>query len=180
MLCGSWGRLDTVHSAHEQENLPGVVYELLLCSRNDQETIGEYTRAPDALQTLNSLGVTRGEFAIFYFTVYALIPLIVWVGAGLVLVSRRSNDWMALLVSLFLILFQVSTLLSGLVPLSQNFAATSIETAPVWFALLFLLPVSGVCGAGALPQWTFHSRLDVLDNYWISSDWIPQRLPVAE
>jgi hypothetical protein len=104
-----------------------------LCS-NAQCTTGFLS--PDALHTLHGLGVTGSAFAIFYFAIYDTIPLVVWVAAGLFLAWRKSDDWMALLVSLFLILFQVSVTLEGFISSSLG-SGTSTQTTPVWFVLFY-------------------------------------------
>lgn len=92
--------------------------------------------SPDALHTLHIVGITASAFAIFYAVIFALIPLIVWVTVGLFLAWRRSDDWMALLVSLFFILFQGSVALSGLISDSLD-ANNSAPNGPLWFALFY-------------------------------------------
>ena len=118
-------------------NLPHLPYLLeqfqTPCS-NAQCTTGFLS--PDALHTLHVLGVSVSAFAIFYSVIYGLIPLVVWVAAGLFLAWRKSDDWMALLVSLFLILFQASANLGGLIPNSVS-PGVSTQTAPVWFVLFY-------------------------------------------
>src|SRR5258708_1883679 len=87
-------------------NLPRIPHLLAQfqtpCS-NAQCTTG--LLSPDALHTLHGLGVSASAFANFYSVIYVLIPLGVSCPAGLFLASRNADDWMALLVSLFLILF---------------------------------------------------------------------------
>lgn len=93
--------------------------------------------SPNALRSLHRLGVSLSTFAIFYAVIFVLIPLVVWVVAGLFLVWRKSDDWMALLVSLFLILFQASVALNGLIPTSINSTAPLVQIAPLWFAFFY-------------------------------------------
>ena len=81
--------------------------------------------------------MSASAFAIFYSVIYGLIPLVVWVTAGLILAWRKSDDWMALLVSLFLILFQVSVNLSGLISSKSVSSSTSTQTDPLWFVLFY-------------------------------------------
>ena len=118
-------------------NLPHISHLLAQfqasCS-NAQCTTGFLS--PDALRTLHSFGISVSAFAIFYAVIYGLIPLVVWVAAGLFLAWRKSDDWMALLVSLFLILFQASANLGGLIPNSVG-PGISTQTAPLWFVLFY-------------------------------------------
>ena len=93
--------------------------------------------SPDALGTLHRLGVSVSAFAIFYAVIFTLIPLVVWVSAGLFLVWRKSDDWMALLVSLFLILFQTSVALNGLIPTAVVSSLPLVQIAPLWFVLFY-------------------------------------------
>ena len=93
--------------------------------------------SPDALDTLHRLGLSASAFAIFYAIVYALVPLAVFVAVGLFLAWRKSDDWLALLVSLFLILFELSTVLQGLIASSAFSSAPLSQLAPVWFTLFY-------------------------------------------
>jgi hypothetical protein len=115
-------------------HLPHLLAQLQAPCSNAQCTTG--LLSPDALHTLHGLGVSASAFAIFYAVIYALIPLVVWVATGLFLAWRKSDDWMALLVSLFLILFQASANLGGLIPNSVGLGV-STQTAPVWFVLFY-------------------------------------------
>jgi uncharacterized membrane protein len=99
--------------AFNLSHLPHLLAQFQTPCSNAQCTTG--LLSPDALHTLHGLGVSASAFAIFYSVIYGLIPLVVWVAAGLILAWRKSDDWMALLVSLFLILFQVSANLGGLI-----------------------------------------------------------------
>jgi hypothetical protein len=114
--------------------IPHLLAQLQTPCSNAQCTTG--LLSPDALHTLHGFGVTVSAFAIFYTLIYALIPLVVWVIAGLFLAWRKSDDWMALLVSLFFILFQASVALAGLIPNSVGLGV-STQTAPVWFVLYY-------------------------------------------
>lgn len=118
-------------------NLPRIPYLLAQFQAPCQDaqcTTGFLSQ--DALRTLHSFGVTAGTFAIFYSVMYGIVPLVVWVAAGLILAWRKSNDWMALLVSLFLILFQVSVNLDGLIAKIGG-SGISTQTAPLWFVLFY-------------------------------------------
>jgi hypothetical protein len=135
--------------------VPHLVMQEFPCS-DAQCTTG--LLAPDALRTLHSLGISVSAFAIFYLVIFYLIPLVVWVAAGLFLAWRRSDDWMALLVSLSLILFQTSLLLAGLVP--GALYTNSYTGGPLWFVLFYyfcaslILPVFALFPNGRfVPRW---------------------------
>ena len=91
--------------------------------------------SPDALRTLRGFGVTASAFAAFYAVVFALIPLVVWVTVGALLAWRKSDDWMALLVSLFFILFQVSIALFVLN--SNGLNSNGLALGAPWWLVLF-------------------------------------------
>jgi hypothetical protein len=61
-----------------------------------------------AQQTLARFGISPLMYAIFVFATTSLIPAVVWIPVGVILVWRKSDDWMALLVSLLLILWGVA------------------------------------------------------------------------
>jgi signal transduction histidine kinase len=116
-------------------HLPLLLAQIQASCEDAQCTTGFLSQ--DALHTLHTLGVLTSAFAIFYAVIYTFIPLVVWVAAGLFLAWRKSDDWMALLVSLFLILFQVSVNLSGFISTNLASEVTSTQTAPVWFVLFY-------------------------------------------
>jgi len=141
--------------------------------------------SPDALRTLHTLGVTTNAFAIFYAAVYALIPLVVWVGAGLFLAWRKSDDWMALLVSLFLILFQVSANLTGFISNSLGSGAISTQTAPVWFVFFYYFcqslafPVMALFPNGRfVPRWMVWSTIGLVVTDFLNG-FIPSVSPLG-
>ena len=61
-----------------------------------------------AQKTLARFGISPLMYAIFVFAAVSLIPAVVWIPIGVILVWRKSDDWMALLVSLLLILWGVA------------------------------------------------------------------------
>ena len=140
--------------------------------------------APDALRTLYSLGISVSAFAIFYTVIFFLVPLVIWVAAGLFLAWRRSDDWMALLVSLFLILFQASVVLSGLVPDSLN-ANNSSPSGPIWFVLFYYFcqslafPVFALFPNGRFaPRWMVWPTLALVVTEFLSA-FVPSNSPLG-
>jgi hypothetical protein len=139
--------------------------------------------APDALRTLHSLGISVSAFAIFYTVIFFLVPLVVWVAAGLFLAWRRSDDWMALLVSLFLILFQASVALLGLVPDSLN-ANNSSPSGPIWFVLFYYFcqslafPVFALFPNGRFaPRWMVWPTIALVVTEFLSA-FVPSNSPL--
>jgi signal transduction histidine kinase len=72
--------------------------------------------SPDNVQTLDNLGLSTGQYAIFS-GVRVVAGAVVWLAVGMVIFWRtwgRSNDWFALLVALMLVLSSTSTTLGAL------------------------------------------------------------------
>ncbi len=62
------------------------------------------TLSPTGVRTLHDLGLSVGEYAAYIFAFFVTL-VFVWSAVGFVIFWRRSDDWMALLVSLFLVMF---------------------------------------------------------------------------
>ncbi len=182
---GVWGALALFTLGLLVFNLPRVPHLLgqfqVPCSDTQCST---GILSPDALGTLHRLGVPVSTFAIFYGVIFALIPLVIWVGAGLFLVWRKSDDWMALLVSLFLILFQASVSLNGLISSTTNSTAPLVQGAPLWFAFFYAFcqglgfPVMALFPNGRfVPRWMLGPTIAlVLLN--ALSEFIPSDAPI--
>src|SRR5438874_282778 len=80
------------------------------------------TLSPAGIRTLHDLGLSVGEYAVYTFAFF-LTLVFVWSAVGFVIFWRRSDDWMALLVSLFLVMF---TTISGVSKSTPAFVS------PVW------------------------------------------------
>ncbi len=62
--------------------------------------------SPTGLQTIHDLGFSVGGYAVYTLTLYIATSL-VWYAVGIIIFWRKSDDWMALLVALFLIMFNL-------------------------------------------------------------------------
>jgi hypothetical protein len=62
--------------------------------------------SPTGLQTIHDLGFSVGGYAAYTLSLYIATSL-VWFAVGLIIFWRKSDDWMALLVALFLVMFDL-------------------------------------------------------------------------
>ncbi len=112
----------------------------IVCERNNGQL------SPFALQALAKFGISPLLYAIFAFVTVSLIPAVVWMLVGMILVWRKSDDWMALLASLLLIFWGVSfaTGLGNFVPSSQiwqwSYSLLQTLTQALFFLLFCLFP----------------------------------------
>jgi hypothetical protein len=107
-----------------------------------------------ALQALAKFGISPLMYDIFSGATVAFIPAIVWMLVGVILVWRKSDDWMAFLASLLLIFWGVSfaTGLGSFVPSSQiwQWSYSLLQTlTQAFFFLLFCLFPNG----RFVPRW---------------------------
>ena len=102
--------------------------------------------SPSALQALAKFGLSPLMYDIFSGATVAFIPAIVWMLVGVILVWRKSDDWMALLASLLLIFWGVSfaTGLGNFVPSSQiwqwSYSLLQTFTQALFFLFFCLFP----------------------------------------
>jgi hypothetical protein len=94
-----------------------------------ERAVGQPT--PEGVRALRDMGLSVRSYALFNVVVEKIFQL-VWFAVGAIIFWRRSEDRMALLVSLFLVSF-------GPVAVIPTAAYTLISSQPAW-----LLPVSGV------------------------------------
>jgi hypothetical protein len=123
--------------AHLQQPCIGKV-----CEKNDGQL------SPSALQALAKFGISPVMYAIFAVATVAFIPVVVWMLVGVILVWRKSDDWMVLLASILLIFWGVSfaTGLGKFLPSSQiwQLSYSLLQTlAQASFFLLFCLFPNG-------------------------------------
>ena len=121
--------------AHLQQPCIGKV-----CEQNNGQL------SPSAQQTLAKFGISPLMYAIFAFATVVFIPAVVWMLVGVILVWRKSDDWMALLASLLLIFWGVSfaTGLGNFVPSSQiwqwSYSLLQTFTQALFFLVFCLFP----------------------------------------
>jgi hypothetical protein len=94
-----------------------------------ERAVGQPT--PEGVRALREMGLSVGTYALFNVVVEKIFQL-VWFAVGAIIFFRRSEDWMALLTSLFLVSF-------GPVAVIPTAAYTLISSQPAW-----LLPVRSV------------------------------------
>jgi hypothetical protein len=94
-----------------------------------ERAVGQPT--PEGVRALREMGLSVRSYALFYVVVEKIFQL-VWFAVGAIIFFRRSEDRMALLVSLFLVTF-------GPVLVIPTAAYTLISSQPAWW-----LPVRGV------------------------------------
>jgi len=121
--------------AHLQQPCIGKV-----CEKNDGQL------SPTALQALAKFGISPVMYAIFAVATVAFIPVVVWMLVGVILVWRKSDDWMVLLASILLIFWGVSfaTGLGSFVPSSQiwqwSYSLLQTFTQALFFLFFCLFP----------------------------------------
>jgi hypothetical protein len=94
-----------------------------------ERAVGQPT--PEGVRALRDMGLSVRSYALFYVVVEKMFQL-VWFTVGAIIFFRRSEDRIALLVSLFLVTF-------GPVLVIPTAAYTLISSQPAWW-----LPVRGV------------------------------------
>ena len=109
---------------------------------------------PGTAQALQHLGLSIGAYAASTLAI-AIAPVLVFFGVAGLIFWRRFDDWMALLVSLFLVTFGVNFSAQGLLAASLQTAwnvPLSIVTALGWISfnlLIYLFP-----DGRFVPRWT--------------------------
>jgi hypothetical protein len=98
-----------------------------VCS--SEQTVDQPT--PEGVRAIQDAGLSVHTYALLNVVVDKVFQL-VWLVVGVLIFWRRSDDWMAVLVSLFLVAF-------GPVTVDTTDAEALISSQPAW-----LLPVSGV------------------------------------
>jgi hypothetical protein len=92
---------------------------------------------PEGVRALQDVGLSMRSYAILNVIIDKVFEL-VWFAVGAIIFLRRSDDWMALLVSVFLVAF-------GTVTVDPTAANTLLSSQPAWW-----LPVRGVQIVGSV------------------------------
>jgi hypothetical protein len=92
---------------------------------------------PEGVRALQDVGLSMRSYAILNVIIDKVFEL-VWFAVGAIIFWRRSDDWMALLVSVFLVAF-------GTVTVDPTAANTLLSSQPAWW-----LPVRGVQIVGSV------------------------------
>src|SRR5215208_8364990 len=87
-----------------------------------ERAVGQPT--PEGVRALRDMGLSVGSFALVNVVVEKIFQL-VWFAVGAIIFFRRSDDWMALLTSLFLVTF-------GPVAVIPTAAYTLVSSQPAW------------------------------------------------
>jgi hypothetical protein len=121
---------------------------------------------PENVHQLQELGLPTGFWA-WYNSAINLVFMAVWGGVGAIIFLRKSDDRMALLVSLFLVTFPVAFSLDPSEALARAYPALQLPVRAVQYLadvlamLFFYLFPSG----RFVPSWT----------RWVALGWIAQR-----
>ncbi len=112
---------------------------------------------PDTARTLHQLGISHGSY-VALFVAGSVVQMLVSCGIGGVIAWRRSDDWMALIVALFLISFYIGNAgdVLDLLPLANPAWGLPIRlvhalSSVLTYLFLFLFP-----------HWTLRAALDAL------------------
>jgi hypothetical protein len=150
----AWGVLAAFTLGLFVVSLPGYTAQLqTLCAAG---SCNSWQLSADALTTLQHLGLTLGEYVVFNVALILIATLLCY-AVALLLVFRRSDDWMALLVALMLMYFVPSSI-TNIVVLSQwigpafasILSSISEQLSIVSLVLVFYLFPDG----RFVPRWT--------------------------
>jgi hypothetical protein len=161
-----------------------------ICTQDEVVCFNQNRLTPQTAQEAAQAGVSLRFYAGYYLVTDVLIKL-VWIVIGLILFVRRSDDWMALLVSIFLITF-------GPVTFSSFVVDSASATYPVLTFPARLLNVIGDMGIVAFfllfpggrflhrwmaGFWVLAAALAIAEQffagYWFNRDTWPEYLSSA-
>jgi len=135
-------------------SLPGYIAQLQTLCTGGACNSGQLS--PDALTTLQHVGLSLGEYVAFNVALILMATLLSY-AVALLLILRRSDDWMALLVALMLVYF-VPGSITNTVVLSQWVGpafASILSTISGQLSLVLLVLVFYLFPNGRfVPRWT--------------------------
>ena len=103
--------------------LPYAAQLHTVCLTNSGACYLDGALSPVGMQTLHDFGISLDDY-IWYTVGVAMFVALVWAIVGFVIFWHRSDDWMALLVSLFLVMFNLT--------LSGGPMASLVHFFPLW------------------------------------------------
>jgi len=108
-------------------DLPGYAGQLHLVCRSSVCSLWQFT--PKSVLELQQIGLTVNSYAIFSL-ILSIISIFVWSVVGAIIAWRKSNDWMALLVSILMVSFGVAG--QGALDFNQLTTILAPSSSP-WF-----------------------------------------------
>ncbi len=108
-------------------DLPGYFARLQLICGSSACALGQLT--PTSLLKLQQVGFTVQSYAIFSVAL-SIISVFVWFVVGAIIAWRKSNDWMALLVSILMVTFGVA---GQSAPDFNNLTTPLVASSSPWF-----------------------------------------------
>ena len=115
-----------------------------------ERAVGQPT--PEGVRALRDMGLSVRSYALFYVVVEKIFQL-VWFAVGAIIFFRRSEDRMALVVSLFLVTF-------GPVSVIPTAAYTLISSQPAWWLPALSVQIVGKsaarCSSSSFPGDDLH------------------------
>ncbi len=114
---------------------------------NPQTVCGPWSVTQEDAQLAGELGLPAGLVKAMYFLT-SLLTKLAFIGAGLLIFLRRSDDWMAQLLSLMLVMFAVEGI-SNLGPAMPLVSALYLIPGVIFVLLPFIFP-----SGRFVPRWT--------------------------
>lgn len=115
----------------------------------------DFQLSPASFQALHKLGISPGVFLTLIMVPYSWLPTPVWIGIGIILVWRKSDDWYALLVSLWLIVWGVGFATSfGSVPSIEPAFHIPSQVFKVLYEVLIIPAILLFPNGRLAPRWS--------------------------
>ncbi|TMB80879.1 MAG: hypothetical protein E6J48_09800 [Chloroflexi bacterium] len=131
-------------------SFPVYYMQLQVICRSSSCAVGQLT--PVSVQTLHSLGVSNESYVLFRI-INTIVPALIGFAVAGMLVWRRSNEWIALLVALMLVLTGVAGVTNTVAGSASiwHFPARLLSSLsyPVYFLVFMIFP-----NGRFVPRWT--------------------------